>query len=341
MVRKSLIAMAFLAVASPLAAQNPMAGPAEWQWTSDRPDAHAPMGVFGARTADEGEFEIGYRYYQTNWEKMYLGTDTTSASDLLNTYDDVPITRKDIRHELRLAWGVTENLTLVGRGSFLVLERDTWVSGGSVMRNTVEELGDVEVGALYNIFASGPYRLHVQGGAVIPTGKSITYGDRNGATVHLPYDMRTSGGTFGAILGVSGGVQNEVGSLGAQFRLRTDFGENDAGFTPGDQYEANGWAAYRFNSFLSASAGVRWENYRNIDGQDTALDFFGDPHNAGAILSGQRAHLPLGVNFMIPEGNRFAGHRLSAEAVYTLHHDMNAPQIGMDWGFNFGWSIGF
>ena len=341
MVRRSLTALAFLAVASPLAAQNPMAGPTEWQWTSDRPDANAPMGVFGARTLEEGEIEIGYRYYQTNWEKMYNGTDTTSSADLLNTYDDVPISRRDIRHQLRFGWGISQNLSLIARGEFAVLERDTWVNGTTQTRNTVEDLGDVEVGLLYNIYAGGPYRLHVQGGAVIPTGKAITYGESGTTVVHLPYDMRTSGGTFGAVLGVTGSAQNEFGSLGAQFRFRTDFGENDADFKLGDQYEANGWAAYRINSAFSVSGGVRWESYRPIEGQDPSLPYLGDPHNAGSMLSGQRAHMPLGINFMMPEDSRFGGHRLSVEAVYTLHHDMDAPQIGMNWGFNFGWSMAF
>ena len=31
--------------------------------------------------------------------------------------------------------------------------------------------------------------------------------------------------------------------------------------------------------------------------------------------------MPVGVNFVMPGGSIFAGHRLSVEAVYALHHD--------------------
>jgi len=346
MVRRSLIAAAFFLAAAPLAAQsqNPMSGPTEYQWSSDRPDANGPMGVFGSRTMEEGEIEVSYRYYQTNWQGLYFRTDSVGLVDALNLYDDVPISRRDVRHELRLSWGLSQNLTLMARGNFAVMERETF-SNGAPIRNSVEELGDVEVGALYNVYASGPYRMQVEAGAVIPTGASRTYADttraQTGTNVTLPYDMRPGGGTFGMILGIGGTAQNEFGSLGAQFRLRSHFGENDAGFKKGDNYEASGWAAYNLTDAFSMSSGIRWEKYRNIQGMDPTLNFFGDPHNASEVLSGQRAHLPIGVNFMMPQGNRFAGHRISAEAVYTLHHDMGAPQLGMDWGFNFGYTIGF
>ena len=347
MVRRSLFAAAFFLAAAPLTAQNqpnPMAGPVEYQWSSDRPDANGPMGVFGARAMEQGEIEISYRYYQTNWEGLFFRTDSLGLPDALNIYDDVPLSRRDVRHELRLAWGLTSKLTLMARGNFAVMERETFANAAPI-RNSVEDLGDVEVEALYNVYSGGPYRMNFQGGVVIPTGKSVTYADTSRAQdqdpVTLPYDMRPGAGSFGVMLGVGGTVQNEVGSLGAQFRGRTYIGENDAGFKLGDSYEASGWAAYNINRAFSVSSGIRWEKYRPIEGGDTSLNFFGDPHNAGQVMSGQRAHLPIGVNFLMPEGNSLAGHRISVEAVYTLHHNMDAPQLGMNWGFNFGYTVSF
>ena len=73
---------------------------------------------------------------------------------------------------------------------------------------------------------------------------------------------------------------------------------------------------------------------------DDRLAEFGDPQNRGAVLAGQLVTLPLGVNFLMPTG-RFEGHRLSLEAVYAMHHDYEGPQIGLDWGMNFGWSVAF
>lgn len=347
MVRRSLIAAAFFMFAAPLAAQNPqnpMSGPTEWQWTSERPDANAPIGVFGSRTLGMGEIEVSYRYYQSNWRGVYFRTDSLSLTDVANLYDDVPLSRRDIRHHARVAYGVTDDLTLIARGEFAVLERETF-SNGAPIRIGTEDLGDVEVGALYRVYAQGPYRLHFQAGAVIPTGSSVTYADttraQTGTSVTLPYDMRPGGGTFGAIIGATGGVQNEFGSLGGQFRMRTNFGKNDAGFKLGDSYEANLWAAYRLNTIISLSAGMRWEAFRPLEGRDSSLYRFGDPENAAAMLSGQRAHLPIGINIMMPDSSPLAGHRIAIESVYTLHHDYDAPQIGMNWGFNIGYSVTF
>ena len=113
-----------------------------------------------------------------------------------------------------------------------------------------------------------------------------------------------------------------------------------SGYRLGNRFKANFWAAYNLNENLSVSAGARFENWGNLVGADTGLDPAGDPHNAGNFLAGQRAMLPIGVNFVMPEGSQFAGHRLSLEAVYTLHHNYESPQLGYDWGLHFGWSMG-
>jgi len=343
MVRRSLIAAALFAVAAPLAAQS-LPEPVEWQWNSDRPDANAPQGVFGGRTLEDGEIEIGYRFYQTNWRGVYFGTDSLDLVTTLQLYDDVPLIKSDIRHQLRVSWGLTENLTLVGQGEFAVMERET-VANNGLIRTTAEKLGDVEIDALYNVYNSGPYRLHVQGGAIIPTGATRTYADTTraqaGTQTTLPYDMRPGGGTFGAIVAMTGSAQNELASVGAQFRMRANFGTNGAGYKMGNQFEANGWAAYNINSSISVSGGVRWENWGHIEGADATLNPVGDPENLAPLLAGQRALMPLGLNFRLPSDSRFGGHMLSVEAVYALHHDYEGPQLGLDWGLNFGWNMSF
>ena len=43
----------------------------------------------------------------------------------------------------------------------------------------------------------------------------------------------------------------------------------------------------------------------------------------------------------MPEGSRLAGHRISFETVYALHHDYEGPQLGLDWGINLGWVAPF
>ena len=342
MVRRSLIAAALVAIASPLAAQSTPPGPAEWTWATNRPDTNAPMGVFGARTLGESEFELAYRYVQMNSRGVWFDSDSLALATTLQLYNDAPLTLSDIRHQVSISYGVSENLTLLARGEFAVLERET-IANGSLLRTGAEEFGDLEVAALYNVYSQGPYRLHIMAGAVLPVGTMTTYADttmaQTGVLVAQPFDMRPSSGSVGGTLGITGVAQNEFGSVGAQFRLRTNFNESSAGTTLGDRYEANGWAAYNLNHSFSASGGFRWESWDNVEGVDTRINPAGDPMNLGALLAGQRLVLPVGLNFLMPEGARFSGHRLSLEAVYTLHQDLEGPQLGFDWGLNFGWSV--
>lgn len=347
MVRRSLMAAALLVVASPLTAQMPRSDAEQWVWSSDRPDATGTLGVFGARTLPMGEIQVAYRFSQLNYRGVWFGQDSLDLATTLQLYDDAPLTLSDIRHHVSVAYGFSDDLTFVARGEFAVLERETLANNG-LLRTGANALGDIEAGVLYSAYAEGPYRLHIQGGAIIPTGASTTYADttmaQSGNNIALPYDMRPGGGTFAVVGAITGTAQNEVGSVGAQMRTRINVGSNSAGsdgYTLGDRYEANGWAAYNINSYFSVMGGVRWENWDNIDGADDRLNADGDPHNLGPLLAGQRVTMPLGVNFMLPETSNFAGHRVSVEAVYALHHDYEGPQLGLDWGLNVGWSITF
>lgn len=156
----------------------------------------------------------------------------------------------------------------------------------------------------------------------------------------LPYDMRPGAGAWGVVGGISGGIQNEVASLGGQFKLWSPVADKGL-HQRGRSFEGNAWMAYAFNHHISGSAGVRWQSWDHLSGADPGLNMAEDPGNVGALLAGQRAMLPIGLNFLIPDGSRFAGNRLSVEAVYSMHHDYEGPQLGLDWGLNLGWTIGF
>lgn len=347
MVRRSLIVAALLAVAAPLAAQD------EYVWTSMRPDAEAPLGVTGARTLDLGATEITYRFTQMNSRGVWFVNDSLPLATTLQLYQVAPLTLSNQTHSVAVAYGITPELTLMAQGEFSIYEREQLTAGGEYYTTGTEALGDITATAIYEAYRGGPYRMNVSLGAVIPVGKSRTwactpFSDPVGLCAGssapeeaLPYDVRPGGGTFAVEPGITGQVQNEFGSLGAQFKGRINIGTGTTDFTLGDRYEANGWAAYRFNSVFSASAGIRWQIWGNIEGADPLLDRTRDPESDGIFLSGQRADMPLGVNFVFPEGSPLAGQRLFVEAVYALHHDYEGPQLGLDWGINLGWRVGF
>jgi hypothetical protein len=339
MVRKSLILAALVAVASPLTAQE------EWVWTSDRPDGTAPLGVFGTETLDAGQITVEYQWIQRNYQGVWRDKDSLSLAVTLSQYEVAPISLADIRHSVEVAFGVFDDLTVRARGEFAFMEREQLGQTGEYRINTVTGLGDIYADLTYNVIRSGPWRLDVTAGAVAPIGKSRTYVQNpvTGVDEVTPYDMRPGAGSIGVYGGASGQIQNEFGSVGGQFKFRTYLYDNSPGFTVGDRYEANGWAAYRINEMFSVSGGVRWEKWGRIDGADELLIGLEmeDPMNDGLFLSGIRASMPLGLNFVAPEGSVISGHRISFETVYPLHHDYDGAQIGLDWGINLGYQVPF
>ncbi|NNL30742.1 MAG: hypothetical protein HKO77_06950 [Gemmatimonadetes bacterium] len=344
MLRRSLIAAAaLLAVGSPLTAQTPREDSEQHTWTADRPDANGLLGVFGDRTLASGELQLTYNFSQENYRGVYFVNDSLDLGTVLQLYDNAPISRSDIVHQVRLGFGLNDQVTLVARAGWAVLERET-TTGNSLIRVGVNEPTDIEVGALVDVYSTGPYRMLAQVGAIIPTFiGNTTYGATTPSSIGpLPHDMRTSGGSFGVVGGLAGSVQNDVGSVGAQFRFQVNVTENSAGsvgYTPGDRYEANGWAAYNINRNVSILTGVRWQNWDNVDGFDDRLDPGQDPHNVGGMLAGQRVILPVGVNLLMPAGSPLGGHTLSFEAMYSVHHDYEGPQLGLDWGINVGYVL--
>jgi hypothetical protein len=338
MVRRSLIAAALIAVSSPVAAQE------GYMWTSGRPDSDAPIGVFGAKTLDAGGLELTYRYMQQNSRGVWFSTDSLPLATTLQLYTVAPLTLSNITHSVTASYGLNDRLTLMGTAEFSLLEREQITNGGILYITGVEALGDLTASAIYEVYRGGAYRMNMSVGAVLPTGSSRTYADTPfGTDQALPYDQRPGGGAFAVVLGSTGQVQNEVASLGAQFKARIHVGEGMSDFTPGDRYQADGWAAYRINSVVSASAGIRWQIWGRIEGADPQLSPTQDPgnDNVTGMAGGQRADMPIGVNFLMPAGSVLGGHKLSVEGVYAMHHDYEGVRLGLDWGLNFGWTMPF
>ncbi len=335
MVRRSLIVAVLLAASSPLAAQ-------EWVWTGDRPDADAPLGVIGARNLDLGVIEVGYRFSQTNSRGVWFEKDSLPLATTLQLYSVAPLTLSQQTHSAIVSWGVLDNLTLLATVDFSIFERDQLTNTGILYITRIEALGDLAASALWEVYRSGPFRGNISLGAVVPTGKSRTYADTPfGVGQALPYDQRPGGGTVGVTPGASFMMQNEYGSIGGQFRARVNVIDGVTDWTPGDRYQADFWAAYKFNQALSVSGGVRWAMWGRIEGADPQLNPMLDPGNdpVTGLAGGQRADLPIGVNFVMP-GGPLEGHRFQFESVYTLHHDYEGVRLGQDWAISLGWTAG-
>ena len=344
MVRRSLIATALWVVSSPLTPLAAQVEPEGHVWMAGRPDSEAPIGVYGARTLTAGAIELTYRFSQQNSRGVWFATDSLPLATTLQLYTVAPLTSSNITHSVTGSYGVSDRLTVSATAEFSLIEREQITNMGVLYITGVEALGDLTASAIYEVVRQGPYRLNFSAGALLPIGQARTYADTPfGADQALPYDQRPGGGAFAIIPGVSGQVQNEVASLGGQFKARIYAGEGKLDFTPGDRYQADGWAAYAINSVVSVSAGLRWQTWGRLEGADPQLSVSQDPGSdpVTGMAGGQEANMPVGVNVLLPETSVLGGHRLFVEAVYALHHDYEGVRLGLDWAFNFGWSVGF
>lgn len=339
MVRKSLLVVVLMAIATPAMAQEELA------WSSKRPDAQAPFGVLGGRTLEQGEFEVTYRYNQLNSLGIWFEDVELPPDFWADYYQVTPLSLRTQTHSLGIAYGASPELTVSATLGYAQRHREQLTSGGEIFYVTEsDKLGDLELTGLYKVYDEGVYRAHVQLGALIPTAPTDVEGRTPFSTPGeepLPYDMRPGAGTFGAMPGLTLLAQNDAGTVGAQVKGTLFFGTNARDFAPGDRLELNVWASYRANAYFSFSARTAYQSWGSIEGADPDLDPLRDPGNDGVYLGGSRLDIPVGINIYLPEGTRFAGHRLSMEYVYPASHSYDGPQFGADWGLIVGWQVVF
>jgi len=247
---------------------------------------------------------------------------------------------------VHLGYGLTEELTLSATGGWVTKNR----SAGNeevFFSNEASGMTDIEVDALWQVYATGPWRGHVQMGVVIPTGSVGEVGDFpasgefGGATgAQLPYNMQTGSGAWALVPGISGQVMNEFGSFGAQVSAVFPLADNDRGWRPGTQVNGNVWVGYRFNDYVSASSGVRMSGFNAIQGIDPDLETLRDPGDLALSFAGERLEIPLGINFRMMEGT-LTGHRIGIESIWTVHEEFDGPTLAADWGFAIGWQKEF
>jgi len=338
MVRKSLLVAALIAIAMPASAQD------EHVWTSRRPDGHSPLGVINGRILDQGAVEFTYRFSQFDSKGIWFANDSLTLEETLEYYEVAPLTLSKKSHRLGVSFGAADALSIAANITYGQRERSQLTGDGVYYVNQAEGLGDLELDLMYAFYDKGPYRAHLQLGGLIPTGQESTTAETPFSTPNeesLPYDMRMGSGTFSVLPGLTVQAQNELATVGAQVKGNLSLGTNDLGYAPGNVFEVTGWGAYRLNEFFSASARIRWLSWNGIDGADPALDPLRDPGNDGFFLDGERIDIPVGVNFYLPQGSRFAGHRLSIEAFFPVSQEYEGPQFGMDWGVVMGWQVVF
>ena len=248
-------------------------------------------------------------------------------------------------HMLGVMYAPTDQLTLMGMTSYQNKSMTHITFAGPMGTNRLGEfktntsgIGDTRISALYGLTPHhAPHRLHVNLGVSLPTG-SIDEEDRvltpmnTQPALRVPYPMQLGSGTYDLLTGVTYAGAEAAWGWGAQLSAVTRLGDNDEGYTLGDEYSLKGWMSYLVSDSVSVSGRIGAMDKGNIDGIDDAIMApvqTADPSSQG----GQRIDFGLGVNYLLPA----PGHRLAVEASIPIYQDLDGPQMELDWSLTLGW----
>jgi len=316
---------------------------------SSRADSHAPIGVMGDHTHNEGEWMLSYRYMTMSMTDNLDGTKKVSDDEVLADFMVAPKSMTMQMHMFGAMYAPSNKLTVgfmlpyIENDMKLVMEMtmDSGMGMPMSMRTNFETqtkgIGDLKAVALYSLFASDSARVHLNMGLSLPTG-SIDEKDAtamsNGQDIILPYPMQLGSGTYDVMPGITYNGTQESYSYGAQLNavLRTFSNERD--YRLGNRYQAQAWAALPVTSFMSLSVRGDYEEWGNIVGEDSDLNPMMVATARKDLRAGKQFSTAVGVNFLLPAGNRMA-----LEYKVPVYQDLDGPQLAADPTFTLGWQL--
>lgn len=319
---------------SPVAAQ---------EWSSSRPDGHAPIGIFGDHTHGEGEMMLSYRFMRMSMDGNRIGTDAVSPEQVLANYGVTPLDMTMDMHMVGIMFAPSDAVTLVGMVPWLSQEMDHRTRTGTDFTASPSGVGDVSVSALVRIYNRSRTALHLNLGVKAPTGsideRAVTPASAPGETI-LPYPMQLGSGTWDLEGGATWLGQTDGASWGIQAKGIARLGENDRDYRLGHRGMATGWGALRLNDWVSVSGRLEGSAWGDIDGSDPDLNPQVTPTADPLLQSGRRMDAGAGVNFEVANGS-LAGQRIAVELMFPVWQDLDGPQLETDWALVVGWQYAF
>lgn len=307
---------------------------AELQWTSGRPDGHAPIGVMADHTHEEREWMFSYRYMFMDMDGNRDGTDQLSDADVLENFPVTPQRMTMKMHMVGFMFAPTDDFTLMAMLPYIYKEMDHINRMGVTFRTNTQGPGDLKLSGLYNVMRQNRQSLHLNAGVSFPTG-SINERDDTpaGSNVRLPYPMQLGSGTIDLLPGITYLGQADSWSWGAQAMGVLRLGENDEDYRLGNQLNLTSWFAGKWTDWLSTSVRLNGKTWGNIRGNDPLLNPAMVPTADPDRRSGTRLDLGLGLNLYAPS---LQGGRLAVEFELPIYQSLEGPQLETDWQLTVG-----
>jgi len=299
----------------------------ENQWTSARPDGHAPISVMGDHYHKKGEFMFSYRFMPMWMEDNIQSSDDISNEDIYQNFMVAPQKMNMNMHMLGAMYAPSDRVTLMFMGNYISNSMDLRTRMGVDFTTESDGLGDITVLSLIKIMNSNRQSLHANVGISIPTGDIDQRDDTpmmNNA--QLAYPMQLGSGTWDPIMGLTYLGQSDKLSWGAQSKYKFRLGDNSEDYTFGNRFDIVGWGAIKVSDYFSFSTSLSYYDTQKIDGVDADLNpmmmtLFNTANSGRSQLD-----VGIGTNFFVPKGS-LKNLRIGAELKIPAYQNVNGIQM--------------
>ena len=299
----------------------------ENQWTSARPDGHAPISVMGDHYHKKGEFMFSYRFMPMRMEDNIQSSDDISNEDIYQNFMVAPQKMKMNMHMLGAMYAPSDRVTLMVMGNYISNSMDLRTGMGVDFTTESGGLGDITVSSLIKILNNNRQSLHGNVGISIPTGDI----DQRDATpmmndAQLAYPMQLGSGTWDPSLGLTYLGQSDKLSWGAQSKYKFRLGENSENYTFGNRFDVVGWGAIKVSDYFSFSTSLSYFDTQKIDGVDADLNPMMMPLFNTDNSGRNQLDVGIGTNFFVPKGS-LKDLRIGAEIKIPAYQQVNGIQM--------------
>ena len=297
------------------------------QWTSARPDGHAPISVMGDHYHKKGEFMFSYRFMPMWMEDNLQSTDDISNEAIYQDFMVAPQKMNMNMHMLGFMYAPSNRVTLMAMGNYISNSMDLRTGMGVDFTTESNGLGDITVSSLIKIMNNNRQSLHANVGISIPTGDI----DQRDATpmmndAQLAYPMQLGSGTWDPSLGLTYLGQSDKFSWGAQSKYKFRLGENAEDYTFGNRFDIVGWGAIKVSEYFSFSTSLSYFDLQKIDGVDADLNPMMMPLFNTANSGRSQLDIGIGTNFYVPKGS-LKDLRIGAEIKIPAYQKVNGIQM--------------
>ena len=299
----------------------------ENQWTSARPDGHAPISVMGDHYHKKGEFMFSYRFMPMWMEDNIQSSDDISNEDIYQNFMVAPQKMNMNMHMLGAMYAPSDRVTLMVMGNYISNSMDLRTGMGVDFTTESGGLGDITVSSLIKILNNNRQSLHGNVGISIPTGDI----DQRDATpmmndAQLAYPMQLGSGTWDPSLGLTYLGQSDKLSWGAQSKYKFRLGENSENYIFGNRFDVVGWGAIKVSDYFSFSTSLSYFDTQKIDGVDADLNPMMMPLFNTDNSGRNQLDVGIGTNFFVPKGS-LKDLRIGAEIKIPAYQQVNGIQM--------------